>query len=66
MKYIMLNSHVVCVNDIRNTYTSMGNIYIDFKNGNQETLRIYYSDFDACREDFLELCKTLKDLQERS
>ena len=64
MKYVMLNSHIVCVNDIRNTYMSLGDIYIDFKNGNQETLKIYYSDVGSCKENFLELCKALKDLEE--
>ena len=33
MNYIVLNSHIVCLNEIRNAYKYFDSIYIDFKNG---------------------------------
>ena len=62
MKYIMLNDTVVCVNDIRNVSRRLGDIYIDFKCGTPETLKIVYTDFDKSKEDFLYLCRSLKNL----
>lgn len=62
MKYIMLNSTVVCVNDIRDVSRHLGDIYINFKNGPQETLKIVYWDCEESENDFLELCKALKAL----
>lgn len=62
LKYIVLNGYVVCVNEIRNVYKRFGDIYIDFKCGAPETLKISYSDFKEGAKDFLELCKVLKDL----
>ena len=64
LKYIMLNGDIVCVNEIRNAYKSFGDIFIDFKCGTPETLRITYFDFDRREKDFLELCKALKELSD--
>ena len=63
MKYAMLNDTVVCVNDIRNVSRKLGDIYIDFKCGTPETLKIVYWDYEESGKDFLELCKSLKDLE---
>ena len=60
MKYIALNGHVVCVNDIRNAYKKLGDIYIDFKCGTPQTLKIVYFDYEEGENDFFELCKALK------
>ena len=62
MKYIMLNNTIVCVNDIRNVYKKLGDIYIDFKCGTPETLKIPYFHWEESDKDFLELCKALKEL----
>ena len=62
MKYVALNGYVVCVNEIRNAYKSLGNIYIDFKCGTPETLKITYFDYEEMEKDFLELCKALLEL----
>ena len=62
LKYIALNGYVVCVNDIRNAYKQLGDIYIDFKCGAPETLKIHYFDYEEGVKDFLELCKALKEL----
>lgn len=59
----MLNNTVVCVNDIRNVYKKLGDIYIDFKCDTPETLKIPYFDWEESGKDFLELCKSLKDLE---
>ena len=64
MKYITLNRHVVCVNEIRNAYKSFGDIYIDFKCGTPETLKIAYFSLDVRDKDYCELCKALKELSE--
>ena len=53
LKYVVLNGCIVCVNDIRNAYKSLGDIFIDFKCGTPETLRIAYFDFDERDNDFL-------------
>ena len=60
----MLNSTVVCVNDIRDASRRLGDIYINFKNGPQETLKIVYWDYEESGKDFLELCKALKELSD--
>ena len=65
MKYVMLNSTVVCVNDIRDVSRRLGDIYINFKNGPRETLKIVYWDCEESGKDFLELCKTLKELENK-
>ena len=65
MKYIMLNSTVVCVNDIRDVSRRLGDIYINFKNGPRETLKIGYWDCEESGKDFLELCKMLKELENK-
>ena len=62
LKYAVLNGCVVCVNEIRNAYKKLGDIYIDFKCGTPETLKISYFDFEEGERDFLELCKILKEL----
>ena len=62
LKYVVLNGCIVCVNDIRNAYKSYGDIFIDFKCGAPETLRVTYFDFDEREKDFLELCQVLKEL----
>ena len=64
MKYIVLNGYVVCINEIRNAYMKLGDIYIDFKCGTTETLKIPYFDFEDNGKDFLELCKALKELSD--
>ena len=64
LKYIILNEHVVCVNEVRNAYTRLGDIYIDFKCGIPETLKISYVDLGEGKKDFLELCKALKELSD--
>ena len=61
-KYVVLNGCIVCVNEIRNAYKKLGDIYIDFKCGTPETLKIDYFDFEEGEKDFLELCKALKEL----
>ena len=63
MKYIMLNDTVVCVNDIRNAYKELGDIYIDFKCGTPETLKIPYSDWGERNKDFFDLVFALKGLE---
>ena len=62
LKYIILNGDIVCVNEIRNAYKSLASIFIDFKCGTLETLKITYLDSDERDKDFFELCKTLKEL----
>ena len=62
LRYVVLNGCIVCVNDIRNAYKSCGDIFIDFKCGTPETLRVTYFDFDEREKDFLELCQVLKEL----
>ncbi len=64
MKYVVLNGYVVCVNEVRNAYMKLGDIYIDFKCGTSETLKIVYFDFEEGKKDFLELCKALKELSD--
>ena len=64
MKYVMLNSTVVCVNDIRDVSLHLGDIYINFKNGPRETLKIVYWDCEERKKDFLELCKALQELSD--
>lgn len=64
LKYVALNGCVVCVNEIRNAYKRLGDIYIDFKCGTPETLKIGYFDFEESEKDFLELCKSLKELSD--
>ena len=63
MKYVMLNNTVVCVNDIRNVYRQLGDIYIDFKCGTPETLKIPYFDWEESNKDFFDLAIALKDLE---
>lgn len=63
MKYVMLNNTVVCVNDIRNVYRKLGDIYIDFKCGTPETLKIPYFDWEESNKDFFDLAIALKDLE---
>ena len=63
MKYVMLNNTVVCVNDIRNVYKKLGDIYIDFKCGTPETLKIPYFDWEESNTDFPNLAIALKDLE---
>ena len=63
MKYVMLNNTIVCVNDIRNVYRQLGDIYIDFKCGTPETLKIPYFDWEESNKDFLDLAIALKDLE---
>ena len=62
LKYVVLNGHVVCANEIRNAYKALGDIYINFKCGTLETLEITYFDPEEGERDFLELCKALKEL----
>lgn len=64
MKYVVLNGYIVCVNEVRNAYMKLGDIFIDFKCGTPETLRIAYFDFEERGKDFLELCKALKELSD--
>lgn len=64
MKYIVLNGNVVCINEIRNAYTKLGDIYIDFKCGTTETLKIPYYNLEERNKDFLELCEALKELSD--
>ena len=64
MKYAVLNGYVVCVNEVRNAYMKLGDIYIDFKCGTPETLKIVYFDFEESKKDFLELCKALRELSD--
>ena len=64
LKYIALNGCVVCVNEIRNVYKRLGDIYIDFKCGTPETLQIIYFNVEERDQDFLELCKALKELSD--
>ena len=64
MKYIALNGYIVCVNEIRNAYVKLGDIYIDFKCGTPETLKISYVDLGEGKKDFLELCEALKELSD--
>lgn len=64
MKYLVLNEHVVCVNEVRNAYTRLGDIYIDFKCGTPETVIIHYFNLKSRDKDFLELCKALTELSE--
>ena len=59
----MLNNTIVCVNDIRNVYKKLGDIYIDFKCGTPETLKIPYFDWEERNKDFLDLAIALKDLE---
>lgn len=63
MKYMMLNNTVVCVNDIRNVYKKLGDIYIDFKCGTPATLKIPYFDWEESNKDFFDLAIALKDLE---
>lgn len=64
MKYVVLNGYVVCVNEIRDAYTRLGDIHIDFKCGTPETLRIVYYNLEERNKDFLELCEALKELSD--
>ena len=59
MEYIILNSHIICLSEIRNAYKYLGDIYIDFKRGNTETLRIKYKTFRECDEGFNLLTEAL-------
>lgn len=64
MKYVVLNGYVVCVNEVRDAYTQLGDIYIDFKCGTPETLKIPYYNLKVRNQDFLELCEALKELSD--
>ena len=64
MKYVVLNGYVVCVNEVRDAYTQLGDIYIDFKCGTPETLKIPYYNLKERNKDFLELCEALKELSD--
>jgi hypothetical protein len=64
MKYVVLNGYVVCVNEIRDAYIKLGDIYIDFKSGTTETLKIPYYNLKERNQDFLELCEALKELSD--
>ena len=52
MDYIVLNSHIVCLSEIRDAYKYFDSIYIDFKNGDVKTLIIKYTDISERNEGF--------------
>ena len=59
MDYIVLNSHIVSLSEIRDAYKYFDSIYIDFKNGDTKTLIIKYTDISNRNEDFDLLIKFL-------
>lgn len=62
LRYVVLHGCVICVNEIRNAHKRLGDIHIDFKCGTPETFKIAYFDSEERDQDFLELCKVLKEL----
>ena len=59
MEYIVLNSHIICLSEIRDAYKFLGDIYINFKHGNTEPLQIVYKTFNECDKDFNLLMEAL-------
>ena len=59
MNYIVLNSHIVCLNEIRNAYKYFDSIYIDFKNGDTKTLIVKYGILSERDKDFALLMEAL-------
>ena len=59
MNYVALNGHIVCLESVRNACVRLCTISIDFKEGKQKTLEIYYSDIDKLKRDFEYLCTKL-------